>query len=169
MLRASFSALNPTPIVSSDKNRDSWLTQTDLRVCSSRNIKYDLNASRSLTSKNFNTTSSNGTEHRAKVCAAGKYRLALSKACACEEDMISLCSAVCTPTRSGRGWKRPRGDPCLCKFECDVKVLFLQVDLPHITVFVSDNELEKRLIGVDPVCLTHGIRSKCPDYLAIFL
>jgi hypothetical protein len=33
--------------------------------------------------------------------------------------------------------------PCLGIFKCDVKVLFLEVDLPDIAVFVSDNEFEK--------------------------
>jgi hypothetical protein len=27
--------------------------------------------------------------------------------------------------------------------KCDIKVLFLEVDLPDITVFVSDNEFKK--------------------------
>jgi hypothetical protein len=27
--------------------------------------------------------------------------------------------------------------------KCDIKILFLEVDLPDIAVFVSDNELEK--------------------------
>ena len=47
-------------------------------------------------------------------------------------------------------------------FERDVKVFFLEVDLPDIAGFVSDPKFEKGLIGVDPIRLTHGISCKCP-------
>ena len=47
-------------------------------------------------------------------------------------------------------------------FECDVKILFLEVDLPDIAVFVSDPKFEKGLVGVGPIRLTHGISCKCP-------
>lgn len=45
---------------------------TDLRVRSNREMRYDLSASRSPASRNFNATSSKVTEHCAKHCAAWK-------------------------------------------------------------------------------------------------
>jgi len=54
-------------------------------------------------------------------------------------------------------------------FQCDVKVLFLEVDLPYVAVFVSNTELEKRLVGVYPICLTHGISCKSAGYFPVFL
>ena len=52
--------------------------------------------------------------------------------------------------------------PHLCIFERDVKILFLEVDLPDIAVFVSDPKFEKGLVGVGPIRLTHGISCKSP-------
>ena len=45
--------------------------------------------------------------------------------------------------------------------ERDVKIFFLEVDLPDIAGFVSDPKFEKRLVGVDPIRFTHGISCKC--------
>lgn len=59
--------------------------------------------------------------------------------------------------------------PHLGIFERDVKILFLEVDLPHITVFVSDHEFEKGLVGVGPIRLTYGINFECPCCFPMFL
>jgi len=52
--------------------------------------------------------------------------------------------------------------PHLGILERDVKILFLEVDLPDIAVFVSDPKFEKGLVGVSPIRLTHGISCKSP-------
>ena len=52
--------------------------------------------------------------------------------------------------------------PYLGIFERDVKILFLEVDLPDIAVFVPDHKFEKGLVGVGPIRLTHGISCKSP-------
>ena len=52
--------------------------------------------------------------------------------------------------------------PHLGIFERNIEILLLEVDLPDIAVFVSDPKFEKRLVGVGPIRLTHGISCKSP-------